>query len=314
MHNYSKLVLFIAFIAFGIVNCKAGGVKNDYKTDPATGLKYCFFKHDKNGAKAASGDIAFVRIVYKRADDSLLFDSRAGGRTDSTSIIPRTMQVSFKGCLEQGIMMMAAGDSASFLVSADSIYLKAFKLKSLPTFVKAGSSLKFYIKLVKFQTIQQLKDEQYSIIEKRRTEMKKIQNSEAGSIQKYLSDNHLKVKPTPIDSLYILERSGTAVKAINEGDSLEIKYKGMLLDGPVFDQSDRGDGGKTTLKILFKHNAQVIRGWIEVLSTMHEGEKVKILLPSAVGYGPYAAGKDIKPYTPLLFEIEVVKVITPFDK
>jgi FKBP-type peptidyl-prolyl cis-trans isomerase FkpA len=314
MNNLTKICSVFLLTVSGAITATAGGPKNDYKTDPATGVKYLFIKEDKKGAKPKMGDIAYVRIVYKRADDSLLFDSHAGGRTDSTSIIPLSLVSSFKGSLEQGITMMAAGDSASFLICADSIYLKAFRLKVLPMFIKPGSNLKFYVKLVKFQTLQQLKDDQYAMIEKRRADVKKIQDAEAGSIVKYLKDKNIKVKPVMIDSLYILERTGKAGKAVHEGDSIEVRYTGMLLDGTVFDQSNRGDSTKGTFKFLYKQNAQIIRGWIDVLATMHEGEKVKILLPSSTAYGPYAAGTAIKPYTPLLFDIEVVKVYSPYDK
>ena len=314
MNYFTRFFSISCLTLLCVINCAAQGVKNEYKTDPASGVKYQFFKHDKTGVKPISGDIIYVRIVYKREDDSLLFDSHSGGRTDSTSIIPLTLQSSFKASLEDGIAMMAAGDSASFLVNADSMYLKSFKLRALPLFVKSGSYLKFYIKLIKFQTLSQLKDEQYAIVEKRRAELKKIQNSEPGIIGKYLKDNGIKIKPVMVDSMYVLERTGTIGKPINEGDSLEIKYKGMLLDGTIFDQSDRGDGGKGTFKMQFKHNAQIIRGWLEIMSTMHQGEKVRLLLPSSMAYGPYAAGSDIKPYTPLLFEIEIVRVYSPLDK
>ncbi|HTA26397.1 MAG TPA: FKBP-type peptidyl-prolyl cis-trans isomerase [Bacteroidia bacterium] len=314
MNYFTRLCLLSIFSILVAFNCTAGGAKVEYKTDPATGVRYLFLKHDAKAAKPAMGDIAFVRIVYKREDDSVLFDSHAGGRTDSTSIIPLSLQKSFHGSLEEGISLMAVGDSASFLINADSIYLKAFKLKALPPFVKTGSNLKFYIKLTKFETIKQMKDDQYAMIEKRRVEGKRMETAEGASIKKYLADNNIKTKPLMLDSLYILQRTGTIGKQINEGDSIEVKYTGMLLDGTVFDQSDKGDGGKGTYKLQYKRNAQLIRGWIEVLGTMHEGEKVRILLPSCVAYGPSAMGKDIKPYSPLLFEIEVVKVISPLDK
>jgi FKBP-type peptidyl-prolyl cis-trans isomerase len=309
--KFTSLVILTILAA---VNCFADGVKEEYKTDPASGVKYLFFRHDKKGVKPAMGDVAFIRLVYKRADDSLLFDSRSGGRNDSTSMLPLTLKSSFRGSLEQGIAMMSVGDSASFLVSADSIYMKVFKLKELPHFIKNGSDLKFYIKLVRFETQSQLKDEQYALIEKRRTDMQKMHATESDSIKKYLTDKKINVKPIMIDSLYILQRSGAKGKSISEGDSVELKYTGMLLNGTIFDQSDKGDGGKGTIKLLYRHNAQLIKGWLEVLETMHEGEKVQFLLPSSLAYGSYGAGKNIKPYTPLLFEIEVLKVISPFDK
>ncbi len=314
MKNLKNLTSVFILAILGITTCFAGGAKNEYKTDATTGVRYLYIKHDVKGAKPVMGDIAFVRIVYKRADDSLLFDSHAGGRTDSTSIIPLSLQSTFRGSLESGISLMAAGDSASFLISADSIYLKAFKLKAIPAYVKSGTDLKFYIKLVRFETISQMKDEQYALIEKHKEDGKKMQAAEGAEITKYLADKNIKVKPWVLDSLYIIQRTGTIGKPVNEGDTLEVKYTGMFLDGTVFDQSDKGDGGKGTYKFLYKHNAQLIRGWLEVLPTMHQGEKVRFLLPSNVAYGASGIGKDIKPYTPLLFEIEVIRVISPLDK
>lgn len=298
---------------FAVVNCIGGGIKDKYKTDPATGVKYLFFKHDKKGVKPVMGDIAFVRLVYKRDDDSLLFNSHEG-RTDSTSQVPITLESEFHGSLEQGIAMMAVGDSAGFLVSADSIYLKIFKLKTLPSFIKKGSYLKFYVKLVRFETQEELKDREYAMIEKRRTEMKKMKSAEGDSIRKYLTDKNIMVKPTMVDSLYILQRSGAPGRPINEGDSVELKYTGMFLNGTVFDQSDNGDGGPGTVKFVYRHNAQLIQGWLDVLETMHEGETIRFLLPSSLAYGSYGRGKDIPPYTPLLFQIKVIKVASPFDK
>ena len=43
----------------------------------------------------------------------------------------------------------------------------------------------------------------------------------------------------------------------------------------------------------------IIKGWAEILGTMHEGEKAKILLPSSLAYGAQQAGADILPYSPL---------------
>lgn len=319
MRGYYSIKNFLSFL-FTIplvINCAAAGdTKNEYKTDPATGIKYLFFKHNEKGEKPVMGDVAYIRITYKTANDSLLFDSHSEGRTDSASLIPLTLRKSFEGCLEQGVSLMAVGDSASFLISADSIYLKAFRLKSLPPYIKQGSELKFYIKLVKFKTAKELNEEEYALIEKHREEMKKMQNEESTSIEKYLKDNKITVKPTMIDSLYILEHSGsTKGKPVEDGDSVVVKYTGQFLNGTVFDQSDRGDGGKGTFKFLLRYNAPIIRGWIEVLLNMHEGEKERVLFPSSLAYGPIGAGKTIRPFTPLLFEIEVVKVISPpFNK
>jgi FKBP-type peptidyl-prolyl cis-trans isomerase FkpA len=311
----SKGLLLIVILSItGAFKCVAGDTKSNYKTDPGTGVKYLFLKQNRNAVKPVMGDVVFIHLLYKREDDSLLFDSHTPGRSDSGGVLPLTLTSGFKGSLEQGIAMMGIGDSASFLVNADSIYLKVFRLKTLPPYIKTGSYLKFYIKLATFETQEQLKNQQYDKIEQHRAEMQKMQSMEGDSIEKYLMRKNIKVKPIMVDSFYILQRSGIAGRPINEGDSVTIKYTGMLLDGTVFEQSDNGDGGKGTSTFLYRHNAKLIKGWLDVLEAMHEGETMRFLLPSSLAYGSYGKGKDIKPYTPLLYEITVEKVISPFDK
>ena len=130
---------------------------------------------------------------------------------------------------------------------------------------------------------------------------------EAPAIADYLKQNHYQsVKPTN-DSIFFLEHKMGSGKAIKDGDSVEVGYKGMLLDGTIFDQSDKGPGHKT-MKIQYSQNAHLIPGWIKVLGTLREGDNVKVLIPSAMGYGAQQASQQILPFTPLIFEMQVVSV------
>ncbi len=53
---------------------------------------------------------------------------------------------------------------------------------------------------------------------------------------------------------------------------------------------------------------EVILGWEIAIRNMNEGGKSRILLPSRLAYQEKGAGKFIQPYTPLVYEIELVKV------
>ncbi len=141
--------------------------------------------------------------------------------------------------------------------------------------------------------------------------MQQRKAQEPVAIAKYIADNNVKAKPTD-DSLFFLKREGKGGKAIKDGDSVYVTYKGMLLDGTVFETSDHGPG-RNTFPMVFTKNMGLIHGWVEALETMHEGEKVTILLPSAIAYGPQGAphSQMILPYTPLIFDIEVVRVVSP---
>ena len=104
--------------------------------------------------------------------------------------------------------------------------------------------------------------------------------------------------------------SGLQYEVIKEGDGaqpaavdvVEVHYHGTLLDGTVFDSSV--DRGETT---SFPLN-RVIPGWTEGLQLMKERGKYRFFIPYDLAYGERGAGADIKPYSTLIFEVELFKV------
>ena len=89
---------------------------------------------------------------------------------------------------------------------------------------------------------------------------------------------------------------GTGEKPI-ASDQVQVKYVGRLPDGTVFDQS--------TQPQWFRLNS-VISGWSSALQQMPVGAKWRLVIPSAQAYGADGAGELIAPYTPLVFEIELL--------
>jgi FKBP-type peptidyl-prolyl cis-trans isomerase FkpA len=308
-----KLFLSFGFLSASLICTAFTGDKDKvkkYVIDPKTGVHYRFIKHDKVGAKPADKDVATVIMVYHNDKDSLIFDSRIAPnrkRTDTMGVVQIPLVKSFNGCLEQGIELMAQGDSAEFLINTDSLFTKTFHQKSLPAYVHSGTNLTFNIKLVKFQSQEQMKEEQQQLMVKKQMEIAQRKAEEGKVISKYLSDNNFKVQPTA-DSLYFLSRQNGTGRQIQEGDSISALYTGMFLDGKTFDASSMH--GNKPLTMVYSPNMPLIKGWVLAFGSMREGDKVRILLPSALGYGARGTG-PIGPFTPLLFDIEVVKVTAP---
>jgi len=123
---------------------------------------------------------------------------------------------------------------------------------------------------------------------------------------KFLADN--KTKPGVITTAsglqYIVLKEGTGKKP-TATSNVEVNYHGTTPEGKVFDSSvDRGK------PISFALN-QVIKGWTEGLQLMKEGAKYKFFIPQELAYGANApqGGKGlIKPYMPLVFEVELIKI------
>ena len=84
---------------------------------------------------------------------------------------------------------------------------------------------------------------------------------------------------------------------------MKLHYVGTLIDGTKFDSSI--DGGEPVQFMV----SQVIPGWQEALQLMPVGSKFKIYLPENIAYGANGAGEIIKPFSTLIFEIELLDII-----
>lgn len=106
------------------------------------------------------------------------------------------------------------------------------------------------------------------------------------------------VHELPEGILYSELASGAGAQPKTSG-SVQVRYVGKLPDGTVFDQSEKPQ--------WFKLNS-VIEGWQVALPKMKAGSKWRLVIPSAQAYGAEGAGDLIAPYTPLVFEIELLAV------
>ena len=88
----------------------------------------------------------------------------------------------------------------------------------------------------------------------------------------------------------------------SNGNKVKVHYKGMLLDGTVFDSSfKRNQPIEFTLGI-----GQVIKGWDEGISLLGIGDKASFIIPSDLAYGASGAGGIIPPNATLFFEVELI--------
>lgn len=103
----------------------------------------------------------------------------------------------------------------------------------------------------------------------------------------------------------VVEKSKDASAAKAEaGKTVSVHYTGMLLSGKVFDSSvERG----TPFQFMLGQG-QVIKGWDEGISLMQVGDKMRLIIPSELGYGANGAGGVIPPNATLIFDVELMGV------
>jgi FKBP-type peptidyl-prolyl cis-trans isomerase FklB len=120
----------------------------------------------------------------------------------------------------------------------------------------------------------------------------------------FLSKNKEKtgVTVTPSGLQYEVIKMGNGPKPTAES-TVKVHYVGTLIDGTEFDSSiKRGEPAQFPV-------SGVIPGWTEALQLMPVGSKFKLYLPEILAYGSAGAGDQIKPYSTLIFEVELLEIV-----
>ncbi|OFZ19927.1 MAG: hypothetical protein A2Z20_07735 [Bdellovibrionales bacterium RBG_16_40_8] len=120
----------------------------------------------------------------------------------------------------------------------------------------------------------------------------------------YLEENKKKdgVKVTESGLQYKVITEGAGSKPKSE-DTVEVHYRGTLIDGKEFDSSySRNQPAQFPVKA-------VISGWTEALQLMKESSKYQLVIPANIAYGERGSPPSIPPNSVLVFEVELLKIL-----
>jgi FKBP-type peptidyl-prolyl cis-trans isomerase len=154
-----------------------------------------------------------------------------------------------------------------------------------------------------FKKKQQAQMEERQAAASKAAEAKFGENKKAG--EDFLEANKSKkgVKITESGIQYIVLKEGSGEKPAGSTTKVKVHYHGTNIAGNIFDSSvDRGTPSTFGLN-------QVIKGWTEGVQLMNEGAKYKFFIPQELAYGAQQKGENIKPFSTLIFEIELLEVL-----
>jgi FKBP-type peptidyl-prolyl cis-trans isomerase FkpA len=230
-----------------------------------------------------------MNAVYSTQNDSVIFSTY----TENMGPFQQTVSApTFNGDPMEGYVMLGEGDSAIFLMPADS----AFKNQPYPPFAKKGDYIKIGVSVLSIMS-----KEQYD--NKKLAEAKLQTDMERATIEEYLAKNNLTAQQTASGLYYVVEKQGDGKRA-QSGDSVTVNYTGKLLDGTVFDSSL--NPGRTPLTFPLGAG-RVIKGWDEGIALFNVGGKGILIIPSPLGWGTHASGL-IPANSVTIFDIELLKV------
>ena len=140
------------------------------------------------------------------------------------------------------------------------------------------------------------------IFEKKEVELKAKKDAEIkAKNEAYLEENKKKEGVVTLsDGLqYRIIKKGDGPMP-KESDRVQVIYEGKTIDGKVFDATSRHGVEFDTFNV-----GGLIKGWTEALQMMPVGSKWEIVIPQHLAYGERGAGRDIGPFSTLIFTLEL---------
>ena len=314
-----QFIYLAAICMLTLAACTGGSFKK------GDGLEY---KIISSGSGKTVGYGNFIQIhikqVYAGTKDTVLSDTH-----DYMSRIQVLDSVNTPLAYFKVLKQMKKGDSLVIRLLTDTVFKDPKNV--MPDFMKKGKYIYIHVKLLNiFETREQADSankaetvlakprifkKQMEEIEKNIASKKSQMDADSKIIEDYLTKNNVKAQKTKWGTFIAVSTEGTGAD-ISSKDVAMVNYTGRTLDsGRVFDSNTdpkfkRGDQPQQALPVNISELGGIIVGWTDALLHLKKGSKATIYIPSTLGYGPSGNGDKIKPNENLVFDIEVVDVIS----
>jgi FKBP-type peptidyl-prolyl cis-trans isomerase FkpA len=268
--------------------------------------------------KDGKGDVikygSYIEFSFKQSyKDSVMANSNDYSNQiamlDSTSIPPNIYKI-FSQCRK--------GDSLVLKMKTDSMYIdpRSGQL-NLPPGVKKGQ---FVFTSYKIQNVYATRPEADSVFkiltaqaqEKAKVKEKELLVKDDKTIQDYLAKNKITAEKAPQGTYVQVITPGTGNK-IDTSVQVKVSYTGKTLNnlsGKAFDSNTDPAFQHVEPYPVNMWAPEVVKGWADGLTMLNKGAKAKFYIPSTLGYGQQGNGGEIKPNDILVFDIEVVDVLS----
>lgn len=278
------------------------------------GLEYKVFSEGK-GEKLQYGKFMQMHIsqIYSGGKkDTVLSDSRESYPViellDSASTPPEYSMI---------LLQARNGDSIVIRTPTDTIFKRMGG--NLPPFMKKGNYLLTTVKMVNvFSTKEQADSARMKEMDMARARDEKKAEAqlkkEDEMLQNYFKNNKITTVKAPKGTYVEIIEPGTGT-AVDTTVVVKTNYTGRLLEGKVFDSNtdssfNHVEPFAVNMTNDFSLGGGVIKGWTDGLTMLKEGSKAKFYIPSPLAYGERGAGNDIPANSILVFDIEVVDVMS----
>ena len=284
-----KIVFFAAIVAAaGLASCTGQAPKANMKSE-IDSLSYMMGVTNTQGLS----DFAYQRMGIDSANYADFVRGIQDGihksnKQEKAYIAGVQIGQQVSGDMFEGISRQLFGNDSTQTLSKDNF------LAGFIAAVKNGA-------VVSVEDARVYVESHTEAIKAKALEAKYGENKAAG--EKFLAENKTKegVITTESGLQYKIIKAGKGEIPTKES-SVKVNYKGTLIDGTEFDSSYKRNAPAT-----FRAD-QVIKGWTEALTMMPVGSKWELYIPQELAYGARETGGQIKPFSTLIFEVELLEI------
>jgi FKBP-type peptidyl-prolyl cis-trans isomerase len=298
MKRANLFFLMVTILLAGIYSCsKYPGFKKG-----ENGIYYKFYEQNEDSLKADTGLILTLNIQYRlkiNGKDSIFFNSKELAKPFQLGM----QKPQFKGDVFEAFSMLHQGDSATFILNAKDFFTKTAQYPSVPEGVDSTTSIFFDVKVLKVESLEQIKKDEEAKAQKLRT-------SESGNLKAYIASQGITVEPSPSGIYYMEDKPGTG-RPLQNGDMVKMNFTISSIDGKkVFSSLDRNN------PITFEYGKQFdTKGFEECVAKMKKGTKAHFIVPSEMAFGERGrkdmnGNEIIAPYATMLYEVEILDIQT----
>ncbi len=290
--KYFKTLFTVGILGF-LVSCGNQSALFPGFSVTKSNIHYKLVTIGESDVKAKPTDFVNVLISYRTPSDSLFF---TGTRTFQLT------EPQFIGSVDECFTMLAAGDSATFYLSALDFFTKTIEA-AVPQFFKSDDFIRVDIKMLGI-----MEEKTYAL--EKETFLHWIEDFgeyEKVLLKQYINEQTNDFEQTASGIYYIPIEQGTG-KKIQLGDTLTVHYEGRFFNGRYFDSTRKRN---EAFQFVYGQKWQVIPGLEEAISMMYPQERALFIIPSHLAFGQGGSSTGIVPaFTPVIFEVEVMEVKT----
>ncbi len=242
-------------------------------TKTAEGIYFIQTKTVPDGQAPKDGDEVRYHYIARRLDGLIVDSTDIAGNIPSRVVLNSFNTRGITLGRYSGIIKLKQGEEGSVLVPS---YLDGGRVGSL--LLPQYAPVRYDLRIVSVRNEDQ-------------------------QIENYISTNKINVTTKTADGLRVaVTQAQPDSVAITTGKTVTLNYTGKLMDGTQFDSNVAG-----TFQVRIGEK-QLVTGFENGLSTLRAGEKATIIFPSALGYSTIGSGARVPPYSPLAFEVQILKV------